>query len=117
MAKQPENLMALANSGVAHIRQSRIIHKTMAEEGGYVDSPKLIDQPTNSGITQPTLDKYNSAHPNFYFPANVKELTDDQAKQIYHDIYYQELCIDKINNERIANTVFDMTYQGGRGIT
>ena len=31
------------------------IRKTMAEEGGYIDNPNRIDQPTNSGITQPTL--------------------------------------------------------------
>ncbi len=31
-------------------------NKTAENEGGYVDDPKLIDQPTNMGIIQPTLD-------------------------------------------------------------
>ena len=89
-------------------RKHKIIHKTMAEEGGYVDNPKLIDQPTNSGITQPTLDKYNADHPDFNFPNNVKNLTGEQARQIYGEDYYDERRICDIENERIANAVFDM---------
>ncbi len=61
-------------------RKQDIIRKTMAEEGGYVDNPNKIDQPTNSGITQPTLNKYNTEHPDFNFPDAVKDLTNDQAR-------------------------------------
>ena len=89
-------------------KKQDIIHKTMAEEGGYVDNPKLIDQPTNSGITQPTLDRYNADHPEFNFPDNVKDLTGEQAQQIYGEDYYDERRIGEIENERIANAVFDM---------
>ena len=89
-------------------RKQDIIHKTMAEEGGYVDDPKLIDQPTNSGITQPTLDRYNSDHPDFNFPDKVKDLSPEQAQQIYGEDYYEERCIGDIENERIANAIFDM---------
>ena len=89
-------------------RKQRIIRNTMANEGGYVDNPKLIDQPTNSGITQPTLDKYNAGHPNFNFPKNVKNLTGGQAQQIYGEDYYDERRIGDIKNERIAMAVFDM---------
>ena len=89
-------------------RKQNIIHKTMAEEGGYVDNPNIIDQPTNSGITQPTLDKYNADHPDFNFPDNVKDLNGEQAQQIYGEDYYDERHIGEIANERIANAVFDM---------
>jgi hypothetical protein len=89
-------------------KKQDIIHKTMAEEGGYVDNPKLIDQPTNSGITQPTLDKYNADHPEFNFPDNVKDLTGEQAQQIYGEDYYDERRIGEIENKRIANAIFDM---------
>ena len=88
-------------------RKIRIIHKTMAVEGGYVDNPNIIDQPTNSGITQPTLDKYNADHPEFNFPDNVKNLTSEQARQIYGE-YYEERRIGDIKNERIATAIFDM---------
>jgi lysozyme family protein len=93
---------------VVDSRKQDIIHKTMAEEGGYVDNIKLIDQPTNSGITQPTLDKYNADHPDFNFPDKVKDLSPEQARQIYGEDYYDEHRIGDIDDERIANAVFDM---------
>ena len=89
-------------------KKQDIIHKTMAEEGGYADNTNIIDQPTNSGITQPTLDKYNVDHPEFNFPDNVKDLTGEQAQQIYGEDYYDERHIGEIENERIVNAVFDM---------
>ena len=96
------------NQPIPDSRKLDIIHRTMAEEGGYVDKPELIDQPTNSGITQPALDNYNADHPNFHFPDNLKELTGEQAEQIYNEDYYDERQIGDINNERIAAAVFDM---------
>ena len=84
------------------------IHKTMAEEGGYIDNPNRIDQPTNSGITQPTLNKYNQIHPEAEFPENVRELTGQQAEQIYTELYYNDRNIGNINNPRIAHAIFDM---------
>ena len=84
------------------------IHKTMAEEGGYIDDPNRIDQPTNSGITQPTLNKYNQIHPEAEFPENVRELTGQQAEQIYTELYYNDRNIGNINNPRIAHAIFDM---------
>lgn len=84
------------------------IHKTMAEEGGYIDDPNRIDQPTNSGITQPTLNKYNQIHPEAEFPENVRELTGQQAEQIYTELYYNDRNIGDINNPRIAHAIFDM---------
>ena len=84
------------------------IRKTMAEEGGYIDNPNRIDQPTNSGITQPTLNKYNQRHPEAGFPENVRELTGLQAEQIYTELYYNDRNIGYINNPRIAHAIFDM---------
>lgn len=110
MNKIPENILnrLQSNADVVDSRKQNIIHKTMVEEGGYVDNPKLIDQPTNSGITQPTLDKYNTDHPDSNFPDKVKELTPKQAQQIYGEYYYDERHIGDIENERIANAIFDM---------
>ena len=103
------------NNQMPNPRKSKIIHRTMAEEGGYEDDPRLIDQPTNAGITQPTLDNYNADHPNFNFPDNVKELTGDQAEQIYGEDFYDDHQIDKIDNERIAGAVFDMGVMSNFG--
>lgn len=96
------------NQPIPNSRKSDIIHRTMAEEGGYVDDPKLIDQPTNAGITPATLDTYDADHPNFHFPDNLEELTGEQAEQIYGEDYYDERLIGDIDNDRIANAVFDM---------
>ena len=80
----------------------------MKNEGGYIDNPNRIDQPTNIGITQPTLDKYNASHPNFNFPETVKDLTPEHVQQIYADDYYGARRIGEIENERIATAIFDM---------
>ena len=93
---------------IVNNREQNIIHRTMAEEGGYADNPGLIDQPTNYGITQPILDKYNADHPNFNFPNNVKDITYDQAKQIYKEDFLEKRRIDEIKNPRISHAVFDM---------
>ena len=99
--------MVCQNSG-DYVRKIRIIHKCMKNEGGYVDDPRKIDQPTNIGITQPSLDKYNADHPNFNFPKIVKDLSPEQAQQIYGEDYYDERRIGEIENERIAMAIFDM---------
>lgn len=80
----------------------------MGEEGGYVDNPELIDQPTNTGITQKALNGYNKHNPSFNFPKNLKELSKEQAAKIYQEKYYKERRIDEIKNERIGFAVFDM---------
>ena len=51
-----QNTHKANNMSPEKIREESI-RKTMAEEGGYIDNPNRIDQPTNSGITQPTLNK------------------------------------------------------------
>ena len=82
--------------------RKKSVRKTMAEEGGYIDNPNRIDQPTNYGITQPTLNTYNQRHPDAGFPENVRELTGRHAEQIYTELYYD------IDNPRIAHAIFDM---------
>ena len=101
------------NKGVA--KKLRIIHKCMKNEGGYVDDPRIIDQPTNIGVTQPTLDKYNADHPNFNFPETVKDLSPEQVQQIYKEDYYDERRIGEIENERIAMAIFDMGLMSNFG--
>lgn len=91
-----------------HDRQNNSIEKTMNEEAGYVDNPRLIDQPTNFGITQPTLDKYNQKHPTLNFPKKVIDIKREHAKQIYKEDYYDGRKIWEIKNPRIAHAVFDM---------
>ena len=71
-------------------------------------NPKKIDQPTNMGIIQKTLDKYNEKHPEYGFSSDLKQLTWQQAEQIYKELYYDEKRIVEINDLRIAYAVMDM---------
>ncbi len=96
-------------------RRARIVRQGMKNEGGYIDDPRKIDQPTNIGITQPALDKYNTDHPNFNFPETVKDLSPEQVQQIYGEDYYDERRIGEIENERIASAVFDMGIMSNFG--
>ena len=82
--------------------------KTRQSEGGYIDNPKRIDQPTNSGITEPTLKQYNQMHPDLHFPRTVKNLTSDQIDKIYHELFFQNRKIHEIKNHRIAYAIYDM---------
>ncbi|MDR2933896.1 MAG: hypothetical protein LBU68_01275 [Rickettsiales bacterium] len=82
--------------------------KTSKNEGGYVDDPRLIDQPTNMGVIQPTLNDYNKSHPNYNFPKDIRNLTREQADQIYHEKYYTNRKINEIINPRIRDAIYDM---------
>ena len=95
------------NLTLEQIRE-KSIHLTMAEEGGYIDNPNLIDQPTNAGITQPALNNFNQKYPDAGFPVNIKDLTGAQAEKIYTEIYYNDRNIGDINDTRIAHAIFDM---------
>lgn len=80
----------------------------MTEEGGYVDAPQRIDQPTNIGITQPTLDNYRKNNPDANMPAKVRDLSPQHAEQIYATQYFDNRRIGEIKNTRIAGAIFDM---------
>ena len=79
-------------------------------EGGYAD--ETIDQPTNMGIIQPTLDSYRKRFPKeaarLKFPQKVKELKRSQAMQIYHRLYFDQYKIGDYRNESIGQLVFDI---------
>ena len=96
-------------------RFNQFNNKTRGSEGGYEDNPKKIDQPTNSGMTGPTLKQYNQAHPNFNFPENVKDLTSEQIDQIYKELFFENHQIDKIENDRIAYAIYDMGVMSNFG--
>jgi hypothetical protein len=96
------------NNPISNENREDAISKTLDNEGGYENNPNLIDQPTNMGITQPTLDDYNKSNPDFNFPKDVKDLTKKQAKQIYNEKYYDKRNIGDIDNKRIRDAVFDM---------
>ncbi len=83
------------------------LEKTLDEEAGYIDNPDLIDQPTNFGITQPTLDKYNADHPRFNFPEHIKDLSRAQAKQILY-YFWDNYRFSDYKYDEILEQVWDL---------
>lgn len=67
---------------VVNDKQLKLVRRTMGEEGGYVDDLRLVDQPTNAGITAKALNDYNRDHPNYNFPKNIAHNAQLPGKKI-----------------------------------
>ena len=79
------------------------IRKTLANEGGYTDNPLDSGGETNMGISK-------AQYPNF----DIKNLTPDQAAEIYRDGYWKPLY-SQIGDQFIADKIFDMGVLFGVG--
>jgi len=73
----------------------------LKHEGGYVDDPHDAGGETNYGISK-------RAYPDL----NIKELTRDDAKQIYRRDYWDAVRADEMP-EPVAVAVFDMAVNAG----
>ena len=95
--------------------KTRLFNKFMAEifasEGGYGDE-KTIDQPTNMGIIQQTLNAFIKRYPNLaqenHISTDLKKLKRNQAKLIYRKIYFDQYRIGDYKNESIGLLIFDI---------
>ena len=92
---------------------NRLIEDVFKEEGGFEDNLKKIDQPTNMGITQGTLNRFNRAHPEFEIGKKLQNLTYDDAKLIYNLDFYNHYRIEEINDDGLAKLILHM-YVNGR---
>lgn len=64
-------------------------------EGGYVNDPRDPGGATNFGITQSTLDSVRSKIAR-QLPADVHELTEDQATLIYQTVQWHDIAGDSL---------------------
>ncbi len=80
-------------------------------EGGLETNPNKIDQPTNMGITQRTLDNFFKAHPEYKgkYPSKVDDLTREQANTIYCMDFYTQYRIPEIKSKILRKSIYD-TY-------
>ena len=80
-------------------------------EGGYSNRTNDSGGPTNFAVTQATLDEYNhwksSLKKGIGFPADVRDLTHQQVRQILNERFYQAYNIKALQNLMIARSVFD----------
>lgn len=85
------------------------IKVVLEHEGGFVDDPADHGGATNFGITQETLDAYlRNGVP---IPAGVRDLTRDEAVDIYRTIYWPPFA--GIESAPVAVVMFDQAVLGG----
>ncbi len=95
--------------------KTQLFNRFMADifesEGVYGDE-KTIDQPTNMGIIQPTLNAFIKRYPNLaqenHISTDLKKLKRNQAKLIYRKLYFDQYRIGDYKNESIGLLIFDI---------
>lgn len=82
----------------------RAIVKTLAHEGGakYTDDPADRGGATKYGISQ-------RAYPNL----DIRNLTEEQAREIYKRDYWDRVLGDEIKSQMVAESLFDTSVNMG----
>jgi len=79
-----------------------IIEQVLEHEGGYVNDPHDAGGETNFGIAK-----------RFYPNVDIKNLTIEQAKKIYHQDYWRPAKCDEVP-PKLRHIYFDMCVNFGR---
>ena len=82
---------------------NEIIEQVLEHEGGYVNDPKDLGGETKYGITK-----------RFYPDIDIKNLTKEQAKQIYKKDYWDKNRVESLP-QAMWHIFFDMCVNMGRG--
>jgi len=80
-----------------------IINVVIKHEGGYVNDPTDLGGETKYGITK-----------RFYPDVDIKNLTEDQAKQIYYNDYWVANKVPSMP-DNLKHIYFDMCINQGKG--
>ena len=80
-----------------------IIDVLLEHEGGYVNDPTDLGGETNFGITK-----------RFYPDVDIKNLTKEEARQIYYDDYWVKNKVPQMP-DNLKHIYFDMCINQGRG--
>tara|TARA_B100000902_G_C26971069_1_gene745387 strand:- start:151 stop:630 length:480 start_codon:yes stop_codon:yes gene_type:complete len=80
-----------------------IIETVLEHEGGYVNDPDDMGGETKYGIAK-----------RWYPAVDIKNLTKEHAKQIYHKDYWKKGKCDKVPSQ-LRHIYFDMCVNFGRG--
>ena len=80
-----------------------IIEITLHHEGGYVNDPNDLGGETNFGIAK-----------RFYPDVDIKNLTKDEAKDIYRRDYWDKNKVDEMPKQ-LRHIYFDMCVNQGKG--
>lgn len=88
------------------------IAKTIVHEGGYDNDPADPGGATKYGVEQKDIDGVRDIFPDF--PADVKDLTTDQATRYYLHAYVKP-HYSEIESQDVADKLFDMGVLFGIG--
>ena len=89
----------------------KMLKFVLQEEGGYVNDPHDRGGETNKGITHTTYDSYRKSKG---LPTrSVKNITDDEVRDIYYNNYYKASGADKLDNPQLSLYVFDTAVNMG----
>ncbi len=83
------------------------VRNTLRFEGGYVNNSLDKGGETNFGITKKVAEQNG-------FYGEMKNLSKDIAEDIYQKQYWNPLRLEEIQNQEIANYIFDMAVLHGR---
>lgn len=85
----------------------------LQREGGYVNNPADLGGETNKGITHGTYDSYRRSKG---LPSqSVKNISDDELKDIYYNNYYKASGADQLDNPQLGLYAFDTAVNMGVG--
>ena len=88
----------------------KVIDKLLEIEGGYVDHPNDRGGATNWGITIGVLSEWRGKK---VTKEHVKNLTANEAKNIYKKNYWDAINLDSIDSILISELVFDQSVNRG----
>lgn len=84
---------------------SKALDHVLEWEGGFVDHPMDKGGPTNYGITRTALAEWLGVPEEDVTVDQIKSLTRDKARQIYHALYIERWKIHKLPDEIILPVV------------
>jgi lysozyme family protein len=89
----------------------KIIPVILKNEGGFQNDPDDIGNYTPEGKLKGT--KYDIAAK--YFPEeDIKNLTKERAKEIYHESFWKPMNLEGIKNENLVLHIFDHGVNAGK---
>lgn len=97
---------------------NKIVPFILKWEGGFVNDPDDLGGATNKGVTIGTYEYYCKLK-GYPKPTieRLKNISDDQWKDILKILYWDKWQADNINNQSIANILVDWVWaSGGYGI-